>query len=337
MADVVVSIVNHNSTGPLLRCLASILDDVETIGGDIWVVDNLCSDRAGPLVSREFPKVHVLENDLTLGFSANHNQTLRRALEDQCSLVVALNPDVEVPQGTLPELVRLMKDRPDLAVLSPLPVDPAGNVQWPARDASLAKTLALCTLYIWQVPRAWFDRLMSLGRGRRSQRRQPRADVDGALQTPKDDGQLVPCVAVPGAFMLFSCAALKDVGLLDEGYFLYFEETDWCLRARARGWQVGLAPHMHYLHMGAYSTSQDYLKHLTYYCTSLVRFYGKHSGRYAQRAAKAVLSGAALLAMPVFALKGVLSPRRRTLARERVLWLCSLISALRLAGYSAGE
>ena len=137
--------------------------------------------------------------------------------------------------------------------------------------------------------------------------------------------------------MMMNCDALRDLGLLDEGFFLYFEETDWCVRARQRGWTVGLVPSLGFVHTGAYSTSQEYLKNLRHYCASVVRFYGKHRGRAAQVVAQLALACEAIAAVPYLTVFGWLKPSQRHKAHERVEWLLTLVTAVRAAGYTADE
>ncbi len=234
MAELAISIVNHNSVDPLRRCLHSVLESTADLDAEIYVVDNLCEQPARAMVRAEFPTVRVLENSRTLGFGANHNQVLRRTV-DRCEYVLLLNPDTVLPPGAIRRMVDYLAAHPTVAICAPQLVDEAGAATPPLpKFLSLPRQALYFSLHLSNAnPSPGFWAL--LGRlGRLAQRDRPFAQepggegTDGDLAAPSGE-QLRQ--AVSGACMLVRTATLRDVGLFDERFFMYFEEIDLCLRA----------------------------------------------------------------------------------------------------------
>lgn len=214
--DLSVIIVSWNTRDLLRACLASLPAAVGDLASEVLVVDNASGDGSAAMVRQEFPQVQLLESGGNLGFSRGNNLALPRAGGRACLL---LNPDTVCPPGSLRRLFDFLMAHPRAAVAGPLLVDEQGQptLTWGffprARDHWLG---------FLDPRRMWLRGPFSRRIVHVPSRQDPSAQVD----------------YVTGACFLMRREALDEVGLLDERFFMYFEETDWCWRARQAGWEV---------------------------------------------------------------------------------------------------
>ncbi|HMQ53875.1 MAG TPA: glycosyltransferase family 2 protein [Anaerolineae bacterium] len=304
-----ISIVNHNSVQPLRDCLLSLLENVKGLEHEIYVVDNLCQERAGEMLAREFPQVKVLSNNQVLGFGANHNQVLKQILDDS-DYVLVLNPDTVLPPGSVPRMLDFLQTHETVAVCSPTLIGTDGPwTSIPERSVKLHRDALLIAMYISNAGglNRWLDRLR--GRGQPADpepRSQPAPAVDRA-----GDGAEYREVIV-GACMLFRSAALREVGLFDEQFFLYFEEYDWCLRAKAKNWRICWLRNVEIYHLKGYSTTRlDFLEHLLILVESWVHYYRKHGGKGAGWVLQLWLIGVASFNTVRWSLTYLVRPKQR--------------------------
>ena len=204
----------------------------------VVVVDNASTDQSTTMVREEFPHVTLIANGDNRGFAAATNQGIKAVL-DKVDYVFLLNPDAWLCPGALEELVSFMEQHPRVGVCSP-------RLRYPdARPQEGA----------WHFPTlwmAWFDlfppRGPLLGRLYASplngRYREDRGDEPFAIDHPL------------GAAMLIRSTTLREVGLFDEGYWMYAEEIDWCYRCRKAGWAIWQVPAAHVVHVGGASSSQ---------------------------------------------------------------------------------
>lgn len=252
--DISVIIVNWNARALLVRCLTSVLENLAELNGDIWVVDNASTDNSVALLRSSFPQVHLIANQDNRGFAAANNQA---AMQATGRYLLLLNPDTEVPANTLAPLIAYMDSNTDIGVLGPKLVNPDGTLQrscW-RHDPDLTMAL-LDALYLWKLP--WLPLV-------NTHEYQP-----NELVQARDVAHLL------GACMLIRHDAWQEVGLLDEHFFLFLEETDWCLRARQAGWRIVYYPDLAVVHHGQHSMRQQPVRNLPHFYRSYCHFYRKH-------------------------------------------------------------
>lgn len=257
--DLAVVVVNRNAGAHLDRCLRSVLAAAGGLALEVVVVDNASTDGSARAVETH-PGVRLIANPDNRGFSAAANQGIRATA---APWVLLLNPDAEVWAGTLAALVERAEDDPRVAVVGPLLRNADGTV-YPSgrRIPSLVDAVGHAFLApLW--PRNPFTRRYRMEEWDRTTERE------------------VPWVS--GAAMLLRRAAVEEVGLLDEGYFLYFEELDLCTRLRERGWKVLFTPEVEVLHEGGVSTGRSRRVHLIH-SRSAYRYFAKHRARGWRRA-----------------------------------------------------
>lgn len=211
--DVDVIIVAHNSGRLLLESVCSAVSEV----GEhrVVVVDAESTDDSIASVAGRYPGVHVLRtaND---GFAAANNRGIEAT---GASYVFLLNPDAVVAPGTIETLVSVLEDEPRAGIVGPRVLDPDGTMQAGSygRYPTLVVRAGLAAKRLWRR-------------------------FTGRPQTPITPLARIGVDWVTGAAMLVRRAAIIDTGPMDEGFFLYYEDIEWCHRMRDHGWDVLLEP-----------------------------------------------------------------------------------------------
>lgn len=228
--DLAVVIVSWNTRQLLDACLRSVFDSLQTARAEVWVVDNASTDGSPEMVRAAYPQVTLLVNDANRGFAIANNQALRRA---KARYFLLLNSDTIVPSGALDALISAMDAHPEASVCGPLLLNADGSVQvsW-ARFPGVGSELS--------------------GQLDRSQSPYPMPDFDDPAK--RAAMQPFPVDWVGGACFLVRADRMAQVGLLDEDYFMYSEETDWCRRFIAQGGKVLLVPSVTVTHLGGGSS-----------------------------------------------------------------------------------
>ncbi|MFN0074342.1 MAG: glycosyltransferase family 2 protein [Chloroflexota bacterium] len=302
MASQVSAIVVSFNTAPLLeRAILSLQRSASLVQGvEIIVVDNASDDGSAQMVRNRFPGVRLVQLTRNVGFAAGTNVGLRMARAEQLLL---FNPDAELIHNALPTLSSFLVERPWLAAVGPRLIYPDGSQQ-----DSAFRFPSLGQIFLDYFP---------------IHRRLLQSRLNGRYATT--DAPL-PIDHPLGACMLISRAALEDVGLLDEGFFMYCEEVDWCMRARLRGWEIYHHPGAVVVHHGGKSTEQRGGAMYQQLHASRARFYEKHYGRSFRTLAR-VISQTGLRReiahVKRLAKQGALAPER---ARERIRACRSLLA-----------
>jgi len=258
MLDLSIIIVSWNVKGLLRRCLDSIFQHpTSNLQFEVIVVDNASSDGSAEMVKEDFPQVRLMANEENLGFTRANNQGIAAS---RGRYVLLLNPDTEVIGDALGAMVDYMDVHPDVGALGPMLLNPDGSVQSSRRRfPTLATALLESTVFQWE-----------LSRDNRVLRRYY------VLDRPDDEVQEVDWVT--GACILMRREAIEEVGPLDEGFFMYSEELDWCRRAKERGWKVIYLPTARVIHYGGKSSEQVVpFRHIQFQ-RSKVRYFRKHHG-----------------------------------------------------------
>lgn len=251
--DVSVVIVSWNTRAMTLACLQSLAAAARRVTWDAWVVDNASADDSVEAVRRELPDVHVIANPTNLGFAAANNQGI---LASCGRYVLLLNSDTVMAPGSLDVLVDLAQAHPRAGVVGAILLNPDGTYQSGPTP----------------FPSVWNELLSVTGIGRRlSFRGYPSKPEAEARHVQRAD-------YIGGACMLARREAIDGVGGLDEGYFMYGEESDWCWRMQDAGWEVWYTPNAEITHFGGQSTRQvrDAMTVALY--RSKVRFFRRHRG-----------------------------------------------------------
>jgi N-acetylglucosaminyl-diphospho-decaprenol L-rhamnosyltransferase len=251
--DLAIIIVSWNVRDLLRNCLESLFADLERseLEGEVWVLDNASADDSLEMVRARFPEVRLLALDENIGFAGANNVALRRLFPrlgpgasgssgSVCQgprYVLLLNPDTTVEPGVLGTLVAFMDAHPKAGAVG-------AQLRYPDRTFQHAAfhfpTLAQIFLDFFPLhyrlinsslngryPRLWYERGEPF-------------EIDHPL----------------GAAMMVRARAITEVGGLDEGFFMYCEEIDWCWRMKRAGWRIYCVPQATVIHHEARSTRQ---------------------------------------------------------------------------------
>ncbi len=288
--DLSIIIVNWNTCALLRDCLATVYAGLGGLDAEVFVVDNASTDASLAMLGAEFPGVITIANARNLGFAAANNLALARA---QGRHVLLLNTDTLVHGTVLPDAVGWLDAHPDVAVMGPRILNRNGTVQV---SSTRFPTLGNLTLQMLGLTRfAAFDRY----RMERWDRRDTR-EVE----------------VISGCAMFVRRAALAKVGLLDEAFFFYGEETDWCHRFAAAGWRVVFAPVGEITHFGGGSVNS--LNHMRdiLLTQGTVRLHVKHGGPWAGVACYGLLALFNLSRSVVWSALALTRPKARDRARH---------------------
>jgi N-acetylglucosaminyl-diphospho-decaprenol L-rhamnosyltransferase len=235
LSELEVVIVSHGAEALLRRCLESLRSHPpRTATMRVTVVDSGSPDGTPGMVEREFPEFH-LERRANIGFSAANNLVLR---ECRAGAILLLNPDTEVYDGTLDTCLARLAADPEVGMVGAKLVREDGEIDHAAKRS-------------FPTPLAALAHFTGIGRGEGagSSLSQYRATHLGEDEPGEVD-------AVNGAFMLCRAEAIAQVGLLDEGYWLYMEDLDWCHRFWDAGWKVFYEPQARALHVKGGSSAR---------------------------------------------------------------------------------
>jgi hypothetical protein len=254
--DVSVIIVNWNTKELLRNCIESVYQEAGDIQYEVIVVDNASSDSSAEMVTANFGQVTLIRNGQNRGFAAANNQGMAIA---KGRYVLLLNSDTVVLDGAIAKTVSFADNNPEAAVVGCRVLNADRTLQPTCFMFPSLLNLILSGTYLyklWPGSRFW-------GRERMSwwDRKDVR-EVD----------------VVTGCFMLVRREAIEQIGLMDERFFVYGEETDWCYRFKRAGWKVVFAPVGEIIHFGAGSSRRDRTKMRLQLSGSILLFLRKHKG-----------------------------------------------------------
>jgi GT2 family glycosyltransferase len=291
--DLSVIVVSWNTKSLTTACLRSLPDGAAALSWDVWVVDNASHDGSVAAIRDEFPAAHVIANTANVGFAAANNQGIRACAG---RYLLLLNSDTVVAPGALAGLVAFADAHPRAGVIGPRLVNPDGSFQSGPTP----------------FPSLWTELLSVTGIGRRLlYRGYPSRSAAASTRAQATD-------YVVGACMLARREAVDAVGGLDEGYFMYSEEPDWCWRMRTAGWETWYTPDQVVTHFGGQSTRQVREAMLVALYRSKVRFFRQHRGPWSAATLTALFMAVSRGRRLVRALLGLQPPG--VVLRRDALW-----------------
>lgn len=244
-------IVNWNTRQLLLDCIRSIYTTVTGISYHICIVDNGSGDGSVQAVHDQFPQVLVIENRENRGFAAAVNQALEKNIATY-TYSVLLNTDALLQKGAIQAMYAFMERHKDAGIVGAQLQKHDGTRQHSYDNhPTLATELLNKSLLRWLFPEKY-----------PSKKTQPTQPVE--------------VESVIGACMMIRNEAIKDVGKLDEDYFFFLEETDWCYRMQKAGWKVYHMPDARVVHLGGQSKKRAPWQSQVEYCRSLYTFFRKN-------------------------------------------------------------
>ncbi|HML74982.1 MAG TPA: glycosyltransferase family 2 protein [Anaerohalosphaeraceae bacterium] len=232
--DISIIVVNWNTRDILKDCLRSVYEQTQDISFELIVVDNASSDSSVSMVKSEFPQVILIVNKENRGFAAANNQGMQIA---NGRYVLLLNSDTIVLDGAIQKTLVFGDKHPEAAVVGCRVLNPDKSLQPTCFMYPSLLNLFLSSTYLYKS----FPRSRFFGRERMT-------------WWFRDDVREVEVVT--GCFMLVRKEAIETVGMMDESFFMYAEETDWCYRFKKVGWKLLFTPEAQIVHIGGQSSKK---------------------------------------------------------------------------------
>ncbi len=267
--DISVVTVSWNVRELLATCLESVYANLEASGlqYEVLVVDNASSDGSPAMLRERFPQAHLWTNTKNAGFARGCNQGMQHA---SGRYVALLNPDTAVRPGALTTLVAFMESMHTTGMVGPRLVYPDGSFQ---HSAFAFPSLAQAFFDFYPLHHSLLDSRLN--------GRYPRSDYAS--------GHAFRVGHPLGACMLVRRQTLEQVGLLDEGFFMYCEEIDWAMRIQRACWRVYCVPAAEVVHHGGQSTRQARDDMFVALWHSRFRLFAKHYGPGYNRAVRLIV------------------------------------------------
>jgi len=300
--DVSVIIVNWNTKELLRDCLSSVYEHAGNIDYEIIVIDNASTDGSASMVKNDFRQVILIKNSDNRGFATANNQGMTVA---KGRYVLLLNSDTIVLDNSIANTVRFADENPRAAVTGCRVLNPDRTLQRTCFMFPSILNMLLSITYLYKLfPKSrFFGREQMTWWGRNDVRQ---VDV------------------VTGCFMLVRRKAIEQAGMMDEQFFMYGEETDWCYRFRQKGWKVMFAPVGEIIHFGGQSTAQKPVAMIVQLRLSILKFMKKHYSRPAYLIARLLVALFFAIRLPAWMAKALIRPAARNEA------------AIKIKAYSAG-
>ncbi len=269
MTDLGIIIVNWNTRDYLRRCLSSVFASEGDLSYRVVVVDNGSEDGSAEMVAEAFPQAELISGHGNVGYPKGNNLGLRAlgyADEPGCTApdapryALLLNPDTELPPRALADMVAYMDAHPQVGVAGPRLVLPDGSL-----DLACRRSIPTVEVSFWHVTK--------MGKLFPKSRRFARYNL-----TFLDENEEAEVGSVVGAFMMIRREAIDQTGLLDETFFMYGEDLDWCKRIGEAGWKVMYYPGVEVLHVKRAASRQSKRAKLEFVRAFLI-FYRKHFRR----------------------------------------------------------
>jgi len=253
--DVSVIIVNYNVRDFLHQSLLSLQKALKGIRSEIFVVDNASDDGSAEMVRRRFPRIRLIANTANLGFAKANNIAIKKA---RGKFLLLINPDTIVQEDTIRVMVDFLQSHPDVGLAGCKILNPDGSFQPACRRG-------------FPTPWVAFTKIFGLSIVF------PKSKLFGKYNlTYLNTEETYPVDAVSGSFMMVRKEICEHVGGLDESYFMYGEDLDWCYRIREAGWRIYYVHSTQIIHYKGESTRRSSLDEIRTFYNAMHLFVEKH-------------------------------------------------------------
>lgn len=258
-----VIVVSWNVVNLLRVSLETLKKDLGDLDAEVFVIDNDSADGSAEMVRTEHPWVRLIANDSNRGFAAANNQALKLARGE---FIFLLNPDTEIKPGAVAGLIRFLEENPKAGIVAPQLLNSDGSIQrscraFPTFLGMVYELLGLSKMF-------------------------PNHPIFGSYKMLDFEHDELRQVDQPeGACLMLRREVIDEVGSLDEGFFMLFEEVDWCYRIKQAGWQIWFDPTYQVVHHYGQSIKQVKARMILSSHRGLYRFWNKHyaNGRWYMR------------------------------------------------------
>lgn len=250
-----IIIVNWNTKKLLSNCLDSIAKNIDGISKELFVVDNNSTDGSQIFIKENYSYVNLIENTENLGFSKANNIALRKAVG---KYLLLLNSDTVVEPSAISLMIDFLEKNPSTGMVGPKLLNSDGTIQ-PACRRSIPN------------PKVAFYRITGLSKLLPGNKEFAKYNL-----TFKSSEELQEVEAISGACMMIKKKTMDEIGLLDEDFFMYGEDIDWCYRLGQKGWKIYYIPCARVIHRHRASSERRRFKSTLNFYHAMYIFYKKH-------------------------------------------------------------
>jgi len=253
--DLSIVIISFNTLALTRACLESVMPRLGDLRVELIVVDNASQDGSVEMVRDHYPSIKLIKNNENLGFAAANNQAFSMV---QGEFVLLLNSDTEILGEVIPNSVDYLRTHPEVGAMGCRVLNSDMTMQatcsgYPTLFRLLQLTLGLDRLPILKA----FDGYLLRGWQR---------DIDREVEV------------ISGCYLLVRRTIIESIGALDDAFFFFAEETDWCLRMRRAGWQLRFSPVGEIIHHGGGSVKKLNHRRDVMLTEALIRLHWKNGG-----------------------------------------------------------
>lgn len=292
MCDLSIVIPSWNARDYLIECLASIEETAGRHTREIIVVDNGSDDGSADAVKSGYPEVRIIRNEKNLGFAKAINQGLRASRGRTIALI---NSDIKILGDCMDALVSYLDEHAKVGIAGPRVLNADRSLQPSCRRLPSPLNLVAEALGLQNVLPAWGTFMH---------------------EWPHDRDRDVEVLS--GCFWIVRREALESVGHLDEDFFIYGEDIDWCRRFADAGWRVRFTPAAEAIHYGGGSSANAPVRFFIEMQKSNLHYWGKHYGRGGRIFFLVILFFHQVLRLPVRAVQYAVFPGRRESSRHKI-------------------
>jgi GT2 family glycosyltransferase len=267
--DISIVVVTWNAKKFVDECFGSIREELRGISAEVIDVDNASTDGTADMIAEGYPEVKLIRSTENLGFPRGNVVAIEATHPSK--YVCLVNPDVRVLPECFHKMLEYMERNPKIGVLGPKMLNPDGSVQQSC----------------FRAPSVWTSWCRALALDRTVLRRLPL--FGGLLMADFGHDKTREVDALNGCFLLIRREAMDQVGLIDDRYFMYGDDLDWCLRFRKKGWPVVFYPEASAVHYGGGTTARAPVYFYVEMQKANVQYWKKHHSRPAQLAYMASL------------------------------------------------
>jgi len=251
MIDLSIIIVSWNVKDELRNCLRSVFNNVGNLRVEVYVVDNMSSDGTCDMLLEEFPSINLIENRINVGFAKANNQAITLS---SGRYILLLNPDTVIYQETLPNMIKFMSSKPDAAACTCKVLNKKGEIfRFRTKSLTLKDELFRDTILGKMLP------------------------IFRAKAKEIDYNQTQKVARISGTCLMVKKEIIEKIGMLDERYFLYVEDDDWCRQINEVG-NIFIVGNAEVMHLGARSSDKVKGKAWVMGTSARFMFYQKYYG-----------------------------------------------------------
>ena len=284
-----IVIVSWNTKDVLYDCLQSVYSQPCRIEFEVIVIDNASSDGSVDMVESEFPQAKIIANTENRGFAAANNQGIAIA---KGQYLLLLNSDTVVLDNAIAKTISFADVQPEAGVIGCRVLNGDSSLQPTCFMFPSLLNLLMASIYLYKI----FQKNRFFGRER-------------MMWWNRNDVREVD--VVDGCFMLVRHEAIEQIGIMDEQFFMYSEETDWCYRFKQAGWKVLFTPVAEIIHFGGQSSKQVAPQMILQLRGSILLFFKKHRPRFEYRIACFLVLMFFVVRVPAWFIRWLISRKNR--------------------------